>query len=94
MKNNSLQLITLKDLELDDYNDRANEIAEAAWPEFMLYDPVAGEHWHELYERFGEYQSPSWIPQQTVWQPWETASHSIGKNPSKTSPKAAGTGSF
>lgn len=50
------QLITLNDLDLDDYNDRTNEIAEASWPEFMLQDPVAGEHWHELYERFGEYQ--------------------------------------
>ena len=54
--NNTLQLISLQDLELEDYNDRANEIAEAAWPEFMLYDPIAGEHWHELYERFGDYQ--------------------------------------
>ena len=56
MNANKFQLISLYDLELDDYNDRTNEIAEESWPFFMLQDPVAGEHWHELYERFGDYQ--------------------------------------
>ena len=56
MSTKQFQFITLQDLDLDDYNDRANEIADAAWPEFMLYDPVAGENWHELYGRFSEYQ--------------------------------------
>ena len=42
--------------DLDDYQDRAGEIAEASWPEFMLHDPVADEHWHELFDRFEEYQ--------------------------------------
>ena len=56
MNTNQFQFITLYDLSLDDYNDRADEIAEESWPLFMLQDPVAGEHWHELYERFGDYQ--------------------------------------
>lgn len=42
--------------DLADYRERAGEIAEASWPEFMLHDPVADEHWHELFDRFSEYQ--------------------------------------
>jgi len=48
------QLISLHDLE--DYREQAGEIAEISWPLFMLQDPVAGEHWHELFDRFEEYQ--------------------------------------
>lgn len=48
------QLITPDDLE--DYRDRAADISEASWPEFMLHDPVANENWHELFDRFHEYQ--------------------------------------
>lgn len=42
--------------DLSDYRSRAGEIAEASWPEFMLHDPVSDEHWHELFDRFGDYQ--------------------------------------
>lgn len=42
--------------DLDDYRDRAGDIAEASWPEFMLHDPIAGDNWHELFDRFNEYQ--------------------------------------
>src|SRR5262245_51105974 len=48
------QIITPKDLE--DYRDRAGAITDASWPEFMLHDPIANEHWHELFDRFEEYQ--------------------------------------
>ena len=48
------QLITPNDLE--DYRQQAGDIAEASWPLFMLQDPIAGEHWHELFDRFVEYQ--------------------------------------
>jgi GNAT superfamily N-acetyltransferase len=48
------QIVTPKDLT--DYRDRAGAIANASWPEFMLHDPVANENWHELCDRFGEYQ--------------------------------------
>lgn len=48
------QIITPNDL--DDYRDRAYEIADASWPEFMLHDPIANENWHELFDRFSEYQ--------------------------------------
>jgi GNAT superfamily N-acetyltransferase len=54
MNPNRFQLITPNDLT--DYRDRANEIAEASWPEFMLHDPIADEYWHELFDRFNEYQ--------------------------------------
>jgi GNAT superfamily N-acetyltransferase len=39
-----------------EYHEIAGEIAVASWPEFMLQDPVAEEHWHELFDRFEEYQ--------------------------------------
>ncbi|HET9915180.1 MAG TPA: hypothetical protein VFQ13_25035 [Anaerolineales bacterium] len=48
------RLITPNDL--NDYRKRAGEIAEASWPEFMLHDPIANENWHELFERFIDYQ--------------------------------------
>jgi len=54
MHTSRFQIITPNDL--DDYRDRANEIAEASWPEFMLHDPIADEYWHELFDRFIDYQ--------------------------------------
>ena len=54
MNQNRFQIITPNNL--DDYRDRANEIAEASWPEFMMHDPIANENWHELFDRFGDYQ--------------------------------------
>ena len=54
MGTNRFKFITPNDLT--DYRDRAGELAEASWPEFMLHDPVAGENWHELFDRFNEYQ--------------------------------------
>lgn len=43
-----------------DYRSLAGGIAEASWPEFMLQDPIANEHWHELFDRFEEYQFALW----------------------------------
>ena len=43
-----------------DYRDRAGDISEASWPEFMLHDPIANENWHELFDRFSEYQFALW----------------------------------
>ena len=48
------QLITPN--ALADYRDLANDIADASWPEFMMHDPIADENWHELFDRFEEYQ--------------------------------------
>lgn len=42
--------------DLTDYRDRAGELSEASWPEFMLHDPIANENWHELFDRFNQYQ--------------------------------------
>ncbi len=42
--------------DLDDYRKRAGEISNASWPEFMLNDPIANENWHELFDRFADYQ--------------------------------------
>ena len=42
--------------ELGNYHDQAEIIAEESWPQFMLHDPIADEHWHELFDRFEEYQ--------------------------------------
>jgi GNAT superfamily N-acetyltransferase len=46
--------------DLPDYRDRAYEVGAASWPEYMMHDPVAGEHWHELFDRFVEYQFAMW----------------------------------
>lgn len=48
------RIITPPDLE--DYRDRAGDIADAAWPVFMHHDPIANENWHELFDRFEDYQ--------------------------------------
>jgi GNAT superfamily N-acetyltransferase len=54
MENSRFKLISTHDLE--NYRDQAGDIAEASWPEFMLHDPIAEENWHELFDRFEEYQ--------------------------------------
>jgi GNAT superfamily N-acetyltransferase len=54
MNKERFQIITPRDLE--DYHDLAGEITEAVWPEFMLHDPIANKNWHELFDRFEEYQ--------------------------------------
>lgn len=54
MSADRFQIISPNDLP--DYRDRAGEIAEASWPDFMLHDPIANENWHELFDRFNEYQ--------------------------------------
>lgn len=40
----------------NNYRDLVRGITRAAWPEFMLHEPVANELWHELLDRFPEYQ--------------------------------------
>src|SRR5688500_9842917 len=46
----------IKPGDLADYRDRAGDIGEVSWPEFMMHDSVANENWHELFDRFSEYQ--------------------------------------
>ena len=46
----------IKPHDLPDYRARAGDLSEVSWPEFMLHDPVANENWHELFDRFSEYQ--------------------------------------
>ncbi len=40
----------------EDYRSLVRGLTKAAWPEFMLHDPIAGELWHELLDRFADYQ--------------------------------------
>ena len=54
MSTKHFQLI--KPGDLADYQDLADDIAVASWPEFMMHDPIANEYWHELFDRFSEYQ--------------------------------------
>jgi GNAT superfamily N-acetyltransferase len=42
--------------EMPELRTLSSGVAEAAWPEFMLHDPVAEEFWHYLYEEWPEYQ--------------------------------------
>lgn len=39
-----------------DFRNLVRGLTKEVWPEFMLHDPVANEHWHELFDRFAEYQ--------------------------------------
>jgi GNAT superfamily N-acetyltransferase len=48
------QIIT--SLTHKNYRDLVRGMTRAAWPEFMLHEPVANELWHELLDRFPEYQ--------------------------------------
>jgi GNAT superfamily N-acetyltransferase len=54
MHNSRYQIISPDDLK--DYRELAGDIAVASWPEFMLHDPIADKHWHELFDRFNENQ--------------------------------------
>jgi len=54
MSTSRFQIVTPADLP--DYRDRAGDIADASWPEFMLHDHIANENWHELFDRFSDYQ--------------------------------------
>lgn len=54
MNTSRFQLITPNDL--DKYDEQADGIANASWPEFMLHDPIANGSWHELFDRFNDYQ--------------------------------------
>jgi GNAT superfamily N-acetyltransferase len=42
--------------DMDDYRNQAGDIGDASWPEFMMHDSVANENWHELFDRFSDYQ--------------------------------------
>ncbi|HEX9386638.1 MAG TPA: GNAT family N-acetyltransferase [Anaerolineales bacterium] len=39
-----------------DYRDLVRGLTKEVWPEFMLHDQVANKLWHELLDRFAEYQ--------------------------------------
>ncbi len=54
MDNSRFKFISPSDLE--DYRDQAADISDVSWPEFMLHDPVANTNWHELFDRFSDYQ--------------------------------------
>ncbi len=42
--------------DLPDYRDRAGDLSEVCWPEVMLHDPIANTNWHDLFDRFIDYQ--------------------------------------
>src|SRR6266508_4418350 len=54
MNTSRFQIIQPSDFS--DYRDLAGDIGVASWPEFMMHDSVANENWHELFDRFSEYQ--------------------------------------
>lgn len=39
-----------------------NELNGSVWPEFMLHDPVAGEHWDRLLDPFAAFQAALFDP--------------------------------
>lgn len=58
MNTDHFQIIAPKDRE--DYRAHAGELSDVCWPEFMLHDVVPNENWHELFDRFEEYQFALW----------------------------------
>jgi len=54
MNNPRYTVISPKDLS--DYRNQAGNIADISWPEFMLHDSIANENWHDLFDRFSDYQ--------------------------------------
>jgi len=54
MDTDRFQVIT--PLTRANYRDLVRGLTKTAWPEFMLHDQVANELWHELLDRFPEYQ--------------------------------------
>ena len=54
MDRDRFQVIT--SLTHEDYRSLVRGMTKAAWPEFMLHEQVANELWHELLDRFPEYQ--------------------------------------
>ena len=54
MDNERFQIIN--PLTHSNYRGLVRGMTKAAWPEFMLHDEVANELWHELLDRFSEYQ--------------------------------------
>ncbi len=53
---NAAQLQIISPATHPEYRKIVAPLAEACWPEFMLNDPVADEHWSALFERFSDYQ--------------------------------------
>ena len=54
MNTDRFQIITPSTRQ--DYRDLVRGLTKAAWPEFMLHDRIATELWHELLDRFADYQ--------------------------------------
>jgi hypothetical protein len=54
MDTDRFQVITL--LTRADYRELVRGLTKIAWPEFMLHDQVATQLWHELLDRFPDYQ--------------------------------------
>jgi len=53
MNNERFQVITPNHTN---YRNLVRGLTKEIWPEFMLHDAVANELWHELLDRFAEYQ--------------------------------------
>ncbi len=53
MSSERFQVITPAHSE---YRDLVRGLTKEVWPEFMLHEQVANENWHELFDRFFEYQ--------------------------------------
>jgi GNAT superfamily N-acetyltransferase len=52
--------------ERPDLTRAALSFNASVWPEFMLQDPVTDEHWHLLWEAFGDYQLTLLDPHGTI----------------------------
>src|SRR5215213_865563 len=92
MNTDRFKIITTNDLE--DYRDRAGDLSETCWPEFMLHDDIANKNWHDSLTDSANTSLPCWTRKPIAWQPWVTAYPFTGIRTSPSFQKAAGIGSF
>jgi hypothetical protein len=76
---NTSRFQIIKPGDLPDYRDRAGDIGEASWPEFMMHDAIANEYWHELFDRFSEYQFALLDTETNRMARWEIACPLLGR---------------
>ena len=43
-------------IDRPDYRALISDVSQAVWPEFMLHDPIANEHWDGIFANFAAFQ--------------------------------------
>ncbi len=49
-------LLLVKASETEHFVDKADDVSNPSWPEFMMHDTVANSNWYPMHEKFPEFQ--------------------------------------